>query len=68
MTPVLKKEDTSLLKNDRPVIFLPTVSKIYERIMQKQVLEYINKHLSPDLCGYRKGCSAQTALISTLEK
>ena len=68
MTPVLKKEDTSLLKNDRPVIFLPTVSKIYERIMQKQVIEYIKKHLSPHLCGYRKGCSTQTALISTLEK
>ena len=44
------------------------VSKIYERIMQKQSLKYIDKHLSPHLCGYRKGYSTQTALISMLEK
>ena len=41
MTPVFKKEDASLLKNYRPVSVLPVVSKIYERIMQKQILEYI---------------------------
>ena len=68
LTPVLKKEDASSPKNYRPVRVLPDVSKIYERIMQKQILEYIGKHLSPHLCGYRKGYSAQTALISMLEK
>ena len=68
VTPVFKKEDASLLKNYRPVSALPVVSKIYERIMQKQILEYIDKHLSPHLCGYRKGYSTQTALISMLEK
>ena len=55
MTPVFKKEDTSLLKNYRTVNVLPVVFNIYERIMQKQILEYIDKHFSPDLCGYRKG-------------
>ena len=65
---MFKKEDASLLKNYRPVSVLPVVSKIYERIMQKQILEYIDKHLSPHLCGYRKGYSTQTALISMLEK
>ena len=35
LTPVLKKEDASLLKNYRPVRVLPDVSKIYGRIMQK---------------------------------
>ena len=68
MTPVFKKEDASLLKNYRLVSVLPVVSKIYERIMQKQILEYIDKYLSPQLCGYRKGYSKQTALISMLEK
>ena len=68
MTPVFKKEDASLLKNYRPVSVLPLVSKIYERIMQKQILEYIDIYLSPLLCGYRKGYSTQTALISILEK
>ena len=68
LTPVLKKEDASSPKNYRPVRVLPDVSKIYERIMQKQILEYIGKHLSPHLCGYRKGYSTQTAQISMLEK
>ena len=68
VTPVLKKEDASLLKNYRPVSVLQVVSKIYERIMQKQILEYIDKHLSPHLCGYRKGYSTQTALMFMLEK
>ena len=68
MIPVFKKEDASLLKNYRPVNVLSLVSKIHERIMQKQILEYTVKHLSPHLCGYRRGYSTQTALISMLEK
>ena len=36
--------------------------------MQKQILEYIDKHLSPQLSGYRKGYGRQTALLSTFEK
>ena len=35
--------------------------------MYKQIL-CIGKHLSPHLCGYKKGCSTQTALTSMLEK
>ena len=67
MTPVFKKEDISLLMKYRPVIVLLAVSKSYERIMQKQILECIGKHISPHLCGYGKGCSTKTGLISTLE-
>ena len=68
MTPISIKEDASLLKNYSPASFLPTVSKTYEKIMQKQVLEYIGKHLSPHICGYRKEYSTKTALLSILEK
>ena len=68
MTPISIKEDASLLKNYSPASFLPTVSKTYEKIMQKQVLEYVGKHLSPHICGYRKEYSTKTALISILEK
>ena len=62
--PVLKKVDASLLKKCRPVSVLPVVSKIYEKIMQKQILEHIDKHLY----GYRKEYSTKTALISMLEE
>ena len=44
------------------------MSKVSERLMHRQVSEYIDKHLSPFLCGYRKGFNTQTALLSLLEK
>ena len=36
--------------------------------MLKQILEQMNKYLSQNLCGYRKGFSTQTALTMVLEK
>ena len=35
--------------------------------MQKHVLEYIEKQLLPQLCGYNKGYSTQLAATSMLE-
>ena len=68
VTPIFKKSDSTATKNYRPVSVLPSVSKVFERLMQKQILNYIEQYLSPFLCGYRKGYSTQTALISLLEK
>ena len=65
---VYKKYDSIKVKNYTPVSVLPTVSKIFERLMQKQVTYYINQFLSPFLCGYRNGFSVQTALGWTIEK
>ena len=31
--PIFKKDDTSLLANYRPISLLPTLSKIFERVM-----------------------------------
>ena len=36
--------------------------------MQRQINNYIKNHLSPYLCGYRKGCNNQQALVSLIEK
>ena len=68
ITPVFKKEDKNLAKNYRPVSVLPTLSKIFEKIMQKQIINHVNTFLSPYLCGYRKGFSTQYTLLSLLEK
>ena len=46
---------------------LPTFCKAFERIMQKQVIDYIEKFLPPFLCGYRKGFSTQYALLPLIE-
>ena len=56
------------MKNYRPVSVLPAVSKIFERVTQKQINEYISQFLSLFLCGYRKGFSTQTSLVWLIEK
>ena len=67
MSPIFKKKDKAFVENYRPVSVLPTVSKIFERIMQKQISDCIGKFLSPFLCGYRKGFSTQYALLTLVE-
>ena len=55
-------------RNYRPISGLPSGSKIFERIIQGQIGNFVDKLLSPYLCGYRKGYSMQHALITLLEK
>ncbi len=62
-----KRKDATDVKNYRPVSVLPAVSKVFERVMQKQMVTFINDKLSPFLCGYRKGYSTQHALVSMIE-
>ena len=41
VTPIFKKKDKTFVENYRPVSVLPTVSKIFEQIMKKQITGYI---------------------------
>ena len=68
ITPFFNEEDKNLAKNYRPVSVLPTLSKVFEKIMQKRVINHVNTFLSPYLYGYKKGFSTQYALLSLLEK
>ena len=68
IVPVFKKDDSTLVKNYRPVSLLPVISKVFERIMLNQITAYMDEYLSPHLCGYRKGFSTQTVLSSLIEK
>ena len=52
ITPIFKKLAKILVDNYRPVRILPTVTKIFERIMQKQMNTFVENILSPFLCGY----------------
>ena len=64
---VSKNKDPLDKTNYRPVrVWLP-VSKIFERLMQKQINGHIKNKLSPFLCGYRKVFSPQYALLSLIE-
>jgi len=67
VTPIHKKDETTLMKNYRPVSLIPIVSKLFERDMYNQILSYIEKFLSPYLFGYRKGYSTEQCLTVMLE-
>ena len=62
-----KKDDTTNTANYLHISVLPSVSKIFERILLKQIGSYMERYLS-NFFGYRKGYSAQYALISMFEK
>ena len=47
ITPLFKKLDNVSKENYRPVSLLPLVSKIFERVMQEQMIAFIGDHLSP---------------------
>ena len=64
--PIHKKGPTTDKCNYRPISLLPTLSKVFERLIAKQVGSYMEPHLSKFLCGFRKGYSSQHALLSML--
>ena len=68
LTPVHKADETTNKKNYRNISLLSAISKIFEKLLHTQIANYMEKFLSPYLCGYRKGYSAQYALLSMLEK
>ena len=65
--PIYKKDDKSLMKNYRPISILPVISKIFERNMYNQILNYIEKFLSPYLFGFRKGLNSEQCLLVMIE-
>ena len=61
--PVFKKDDPAKAKNYRPVSVLPGVSRIFERLMHKQISFFIDQFLSPYMV-----FSTQHALLFLIEK
>ena len=68
ITPIFKKFDCIFKTNYRAVSILPTLSKIYEKILYQQMYEYFDNIFSKYLCGFRRGHSTQHCLLFMLEK
>ena len=66
--PIFKKDDRSNKKNYRPISILSSISKIFGKIIHKQILEYIEHKLSPYISAYRQGHSTQHVLIRLIEE
>ena len=65
VVPLHKKEDPLNPKNYRPVAIVPILSKILERVVFNQMLEYLNQNnlLHPNHHAYRAQHNTTTALI-----
>ena len=70
--PVIKKTNDkggSLMKeNYRPISILPTISKLFERIIARQINEFMSNKLSSLLCGFQKRYGTQHALLRLIKK
>ena len=69
ITPAHKKDSKNEKNNYGPVRILSNISKVYERIMFKQMPKFFeSSFFSKYPCGFRKGFSAQHCLVSMLEQ
>ena len=68
ITAVFKKGFKGSKENYRPVSILPIISKIFEKIISKQITNFMDPLLSKYQCGFRRGFSAQNCLLAMLEK
>ena len=65
-----KKGDTEDPSNYRPISITAAISKIFEKVIREQIMEYLNKNklLSQVQFGFRKNFSATDALVYATEK
>ena len=68
--PLHKKLDKLDRKNYRPVAILSPISKVLEKIVYEQIYNYFTRnHLfHPNLHGYRRNRSTQTALLQMYDR
>lgn len=69
VVPIFKKGEKSELGSYRPVSLLPSISKIYERVMYNRLVKHLqnNNLFDTEQHGFRKGRSVITALIEFSE-
>ena len=54
--------------NYKPISILPIVSKIFEKLICRQLSNYFNSIFSKFQCGFRKGFNAQHCLLLIIHK
>ena len=68
VSPIFKKGNHNDKTNYRPVSILPSLSKMYERLIYNQINQMTENALLIFQCGFRKKYSTQHALIAMIEK
>ena len=67
--PLYKKGDNFCLNNYKPISLLPTISKIFERVMFTQLYSYLNANnlLSEEQYGFRSQHSTELACVKLVD-
>ena len=70
IVPIYKKDDETQFTNYRPISLLPTISKIFEKIIFKQLYEFFfdNKLLYNSQYGFREGHSTEYAALELVDR
>ena len=68
--PIYKKNDESLFENYRPVSVLPSISKVFERVIHTQLTKFMIKEdlLYPHQYGFRESHSTELAALEFIDK
>ena len=65
--PVFKKNDAQDKAMYRPVSILVVLDKVFEKCLERQLVQYFNPILSPSLSAYRRGYSCESVLLRLIE-
>ena len=67
--PVLKSGDDQLFSNYRPISLLSSISKIFEYVIQEQLVDYllVNNLLCNEQFGFRSGYSTELAALNLVD-
>ena len=67
--PLFKRGDTAQLNNYRPISLLPTISKVFERVIYSQLYAYFNDNnlMSEQQYGFRAQHSTELASVKLVD-
>ena len=70
VTPVHKKNDKQIISNYRPISLLPVLAKVFERIIFKNLYNYLisNSLITKNQSGFRPGDSCTNQLLSLVHE
>ena len=67
-TPVFKMGYRGSKENYHRVSILPVMSKIFEKLLCKQLTVFADQNISKYQCGFREGFNGKDSLVAMLEK
>ena len=68
VTPVFEKGNRNQKDNYRPISILPIISKMFEKLICRQLSDHFDNIFSKFQCSFRKGFSAQHCLLLMIDK